>query len=264
MTQTSQRQRPVGQLLRYWRESRRLSQLELAIQAEISTRHLSFVETGRSTPSREMVIRLADHLNVPLRERNQLLMAAGYAPVYTENSMESPALSVVRAAVHQVLIGHEPYPSLALDRGWNMVDANASIAILAEGVAPELLAPPMNVLRASLHPDGMAPRIVNLAEWRDHLLGRLRRQVAITADEELAALYQEVREYPGPDSGSAPDSPGGDIAVPLRLRHGDRELAFISTVTTFGTPLDVTVAEMTIESFLPADAATVAALQSLG
>jgi transcriptional regulator with XRE-family HTH domain len=252
----------VGQLLRQWRQSRRLSQLELALQAEISTRHLSFVETGRSTPSREMVIRLAEQLDVPLRERNHLLMAAGYAPVYTENAMESPALSVLRTAVHQVLIGHEPYPAVALDRGWNAIDANASIAVLAEGVAPELLAPPMNVLRASLHPNGMAPRIVNLDEWCQHLFRRLHRQVAMTGDEELAALYEEVRAYCPRAADPVPGTPaGGDIAVPLRLRHGGRELAFISTVTTFGTPLDVTVAEMTIESFLPANAETVAALQ---
>ncbi|MFC0003927.1 helix-turn-helix domain-containing protein [Micromonospora siamensis] len=263
MTQTSQRVRPVGQLLRHWRERRRLSQLELALQAEISTRHLSFVETGRSTPSREMVIRLAEQLAVPLRERNQLLMAAGYAPVYTENSLESPALSVVREAVRQVLVGYEPYPAVVLDRGWNVVDANASIAVLAEGVDPRLLAPPMNVLRASLHPDGMAPRIVNLAQWREHLLERLRRQVAMTGDEELTALHEEVLDYPCPQRAEPEPAGGGAIAVPLRLRHGDRELSFISTVTTFGTPMDVTVAEMTIESFLPADAATVDFLRSI-
>jgi hypothetical protein len=168
---------------------------------------------------------------------------------------------MVRAAVHQVLIGHEPYPAIAVDRGWNMFDANASIAVLAEGVAPELLAAPMNVLRASLHPDGMAPRILNLAEWREHLLRRLHRQVAMTGDRELTALHEELLGYPGAGD-SVPGAPiGVDIAVPLRLRTAGGELAFISTVTTFGTPLDVTVAEMTIESFLPANAETVAALQ---
>lgn len=261
MTGTNNRSSPVGQLLRHWRHTSRLSQLELAGQAEISTRHLSFVETGRSTPSRDMVIRLAEHLSVPLRERNHLLMAAGYAPVYTENTLESPALTLVRATVHKVLVGHEPYPAVAVDRGWNMFDANASVAVLAEGVAPELLDPPMNVLRASLHPDGMASRIVNLAEWREHLFRRLHRQIAMTGDEELSALYEELRGYPG-GGDCAPGAPTGvDIAVPLRLRHARGELAFISTVTTFGTPLDVTVAEMTIESFLPANAETVAALQ---
>jgi transcriptional regulator with XRE-family HTH domain len=250
-------------MLRQWRANRRLSQLELAIRAEISTRHLSFVETGRSAPSREMVIRLAEHLDVPLRERNQLLVAAGYAPVYTESSLRSPALSVVCDAVHKILVGHEPYPAVALDRRWDMVDANASIALLAEGVAPELLAPPMNVLRASLHPDGMAPRIINLAEWREHLLTRLHRQIALTGDADLTELYAEISSYPG--GGNPPPRDVGDavgIACPLRLRHGDQELTFISTVTTFGTPLDVTVAELTIESFLPADAQTVAVLQS--
>lgn len=262
MTTTAQRHQPVGKLLRQWRDTRRLSQLELANQVEISTRHLSFVETGRSAPSRDMVIRLAEHLEVPLRERNHLLMAAGFAPVYPENSLTSPALSTVRSAVHQVLVGLEPYPAVALDRCWNVLEANAGIALLAEGVAPELLAPPMNVMRASLHPDGLAPRIINLGEWRGHLLSRLRRQIAVTADKELTVLYDEVSSYPGAGSGTAtPPASAGDIAVPLRILLGGRELAFISTVTMFGTPLDVTVAELTIETFLPADAATSAALQ---
>lgn len=258
--QNSPRQRPVGQMLRQWRERLRLSQLDLAGRAEISTRHLSFVETGRSMPSREMVVRLAEHLNVPLRERNQLLVAAGYAPVYTENALDSPALSVLREAVHSVLVGHEPYPAVALDRRWNMVDANAGIAVLAEGVDPDLLTAPANVIRATLHPAGMAPRILNLGQWREHLLGRLQRQLAITQDDELAELYDEVRGYPGDDRPAPVDS--GEVACPLRVRHGDRELTFISTVTTFGTPLDITVSELTIESFLPANAETVEVLRS--
>lgn len=170
-----QRQQPVGELLRQWREHRRLSQLELALEVEISTRHLSFVETGRSMPSREMVLHLAEQLDLPLRERNHVLLVAGYAPVFAETALDSPQLASVRAAVHQVLTGHEPYPAAVIDRGWNLVDANASIALFTDGVAPELLAPPANVLRVSLHPDGMASRIVNLGEWRAHLLGRLRR-----------------------------------------------------------------------------------------
>jgi transcriptional regulator with XRE-family HTH domain len=262
VTIAQQAHRPVGELLRQWRERRRLSQLALALEAEISTRHLSFVETGRSQPSREMVLRLAEPLDLPLRERNRLLVAAGYAPVYPETALEAPPMAAVRAAVRQVLAAHEPYPAVVVDRAWTLVDANASVALLTAGVAPALLAPPANVLRASLHPDGLAPRIVNLGEWRAHLLGRLRRQIAFTADPELARLYDELRAYPCDQPEPEVELPGpGDIVVPLRLRHGDRELAFFSTVATFGTPLDITVAELAIEAFYPADAATAAALR---
>ncbi len=255
-------QRPVGALVRQWRERRRLSQLDLALEAEISARHLSFVETGRSRPSREMVLHLAEQLDVPLRERNGLLLAAGYAPVYAETALDAPRMAAVRAAVRQVLTGHEPYPAVVVDRAWTLVAANAGVALLTEGVAPELLAPPANALRVSLHPDGMAPRIVNLGEWRAHLLGRLRRQVALTADPALAQLYDELRAYPCDQPEPEVEVPGpGDIVVPLRLRHGGRELAFFSTVATFGTPLDVTVAELAIESFFPADPATAAVLR---
>jgi transcriptional regulator with XRE-family HTH domain len=258
---TQGRQQPVGELLRQWRERRRLSQMELALQTDISTRHLSFVETSRSKPSRAMVLRLAEQLELPLRERNHLLLAAGYAPVYSETALDNPHLSAVRAAVRQLLTGHEPYPAVVVDRGWNLVDANASVALLTEGVAPELLASPANVLRVSLHPDGMASRIINLGEWRAHLLGRLRREVALTANAALAALYDELRAYPCDQPAPESEVPGpGDIVVPLRIRHGDRELAFFSTVATFGTPLDVTVAELTIESFFPADAETASIL----
>lgn len=258
------RPRLIGTLLREWRERRRLSQLDLALEAEVSTRHLSFVETGRSQPSREMVLHLAEHLDVPLRERNGLLLAAGYAPVYAETALDAPDaphMAAVRAAVRQVLAGHEPYPAVVVDRNWTIVDANAGIALLTEGVAPELLAPPANALRASLHPRGMAPRIANLGEWRAHLLGRLRRQVARTADAALAALYDELRAYPCAQPEPAIELPGpSDVVVPLRLRHGDRELTFFSMVATFGTPLDVTVAELAIESFFPADSDTAAVL----
>ena len=254
--------RPVGDLLREWRERRRLSQLELALEAEISTRHLSFVETGRSRPSRDMVLHLAEQLDVPLRERNQLLLAAGYAPVYAESPLDSPQMAAVRAAIRQVLAGHEPYPAVVVDRGWNLFDANAGVALFTAGVPRELLAPPTNVLRVSLHPDGMAPRIVNLGEWRAHLLGRLRRQVALTADPALAALQDELRGYPCDQPEPEVELPGpGDVVVPLRIRHGDRELAFFSTVATFGTPLDITVAEFAIESFFPADPGTAAVLR---
>jgi transcriptional regulator with XRE-family HTH domain len=248
--------------LRQWREHRRLSQLALALQAEVSTRHLSFVETGRARPSRDLVLHLADQLDVPLRERNQVLLAAGYAPVYAETALDAPPMVAVREAVRQVLAGHEPYPAIVVDRAWTLVDANASIGLFTEGVAPELLSPPANALRVSLHPAGMAPRIANLGEWRAHLLGRLRRHVALTAAPELAALYDELRAYPCDQPEPEIELPGpGDVVVPLRLRDGARELAFFSTVATFGTPLDVTVAELAIESFFPADATTAAALR---
>jgi transcriptional regulator with XRE-family HTH domain len=254
----------VGELLRGWRERRRLSQLELASQADVSTRHLSFVETGRAKPSRDMVLHLAEELDLPLRERNRLLLAAGYAPVYPERSLDSTALTAIRSAVRQVLTGHEPYPAMVVDRGWNLVDANRSVALFTDLMAPELLVPPANVLRASLHPDGAAPWIANLGEWRAHLLGRLRRQIATTADDDLAALYAELRALPCDQPEPEVEVPGpGDVAVPLRLRHGDTELVFVSTVATFGTPLDVTVAELSIEAFFPADASTAAVLRKL-
>jgi transcriptional regulator with XRE-family HTH domain len=259
VTTAQQLQRPVGELLREWRERRRLSQLELALDAEISTRHLSFVETGRSRPSREMVLHLAEQLDLPLRERNRLLLAAGYAPVYAETALNAPLLSEVRAAVRQVLRGHEPYPAVVVDRGWHLVDANASVALFTESVAPDLLEPPANVLRVSLHPEGMAPHIVNLGEWRAHLLGRLRRQVAQTADPELAQLYDELRAYPCDQPEIELPGPGA-VVVPLRIRYRGQELSFFSTVATFGTPLDITVAELVIESFFPADPDTAAVL----
>jgi len=254
--------RPVGELLRQWREQRRLSQLELSIQAGISTRHLSFVETGRSAPSRDMVLHLAEELELPLRERNHLLLAAGYAPVYRETSLDAPLMAPVRDAIRQVLAGHEPYPAVVVDRGWNLVDANATVALFLAGVAPWLVEPPVNVLRVSLHPEGMALRIANLGEWRAHLLGRLRRQVALTADPDLTKLAEELAEYPCDQPEPEIELPGpGEVVVPLRVRHEGGELAFISTVATFGTPLDVTVAELAIESFYPADPATAGALR---
>ena len=176
----SRSQSPVGELLRQWRERRRISQLDLSIQADISSRHLSFVETGRSQPSRDMVLHLADNLDVPLRERNHLLLAAGFAPVFGETSLDAPQMAAVRAAIRLVLKAHEPYPAVVIDRAWNLVDANATVALLTAGAAPSLLEPPANVLRLSLHPDGIASRIVNLGEWRAHLLARLRREVAVT------------------------------------------------------------------------------------
>ncbi|TYB41918.1 helix-turn-helix domain-containing protein [Actinomadura chibensis] len=248
--------RPVGERLRAWRQRRRLSQLELASEADVSTRHLSFVETGRSTPSREMVLRLAEHLDVPLRDRNLLLVSAGYAPVFEETPIEEPRMDSVRAALRQVLDGHEPYPAVVVDRFWNLVDANGAAAFFMEGAAPELLEPPLNVLRLSMHPDGMARNILNLAEWRAHMIDRVRRHVALTADASLAQLHRELRSYPGDVAEASAPPPGHEVFVPLRLRLDGRELSFFTTIATFGTPVDITVAELAIESFYPADART--------
>jgi transcriptional regulator with XRE-family HTH domain len=250
----------VGDLLRRWRERRRLSQLELSLRAEISTRHLSFVETGRAAPSREMVLLLAEHLDVPLRERNRLLLAAGYAPLHTQLPLQAPELAPVRTAIRQLLEGHEPYPALVVDRGWHLVDGNSALDVLTDLVDDErLLRPPANVLRATLHPRGLAPHIVNLAAWRAHLLGRLTQQLELTGDEELADLLDELRGYPG--GGHPAELPvTGDIVVPIKLRVDGAELTFLSMIATFGTPLDVTVSELSIESFFPADETTSAAL----
>lgn len=258
--------RPVGILVREWRERRRLSQLALALDAGVSTRHLSFLETGKARPSREMVERLAERLDVPLRERNTLLLAAGFAPAYPEHRLDDPALGPARRAVDRVLAGHEPYPALAIDRHWTLLAANRAVAPLLAGVAPDLLRPPVNVLRLSLHPEGLAPRIANLGQWRAHLLERLRRQVEATADAVLAALAAELAAYPAPavpapGSGTGSGSDFAGIAVPLVLRTGGGTLAFLSTTTVFGTPVEVTLAELAIEAFFPADAATAAALR---
>ncbi|OLT30651.1 transcriptional regulator [Nocardiopsis sp. CNR-923] len=254
----------VGPLLRSWRNRRRISQLHLSIKAEISTRHLSSVETGRSRPSREMVLRLSESLDVPLRDRNRLLLAAGYAPVYAQTPVDGPDMEALRGTVRQVLAGHEPFPTVVVDRVWTLLEANGGIAVLLEGVAGELLEPPVNVLRVGLHPRGLAPRIVNFGQWRAHLLDRLRREAEWTADPGLRDLYRELRDYPCADSGPSlgEAAAASALAVPLRLRHGREELALLSTVATFGTPVDVTVSELRIESFLPADRATARALRA--
>lgn len=252
-------ERPAfGALLREWRQRRRVSQLDLAISADVSARHVSFLETGRSRPSREMVLRLAERLDVPLRDRNPLLLAAGFAPSYPRRALDDPALTAVRAAVDAILAGYEPYPALVVDRGWNLVAANVGVAPLIAAAAAHLREPPMNVLRLSLHPDGLAPHIANLAQWRGHVLGRLGREAAAAGDDGLAELLRELTDYPG---GTEPAGPDHVVAVPLRIRLGGRELAFLSTVTTFGTALDITAAELSIEAFLPADPDTAAALR---
>jgi transcriptional regulator with XRE-family HTH domain len=181
----AQQRQTIGEHLREWRQRRRMSQLDLALEAGISTRHLSFVETGRALPSRDMLLHLAEQLGVPMRERNVLLVAAGYAPMFPERSLRDPALAAARAAIDLVLDRQKPYPAFALDRHWCIAASNTALPELYTGVAPELLEPPVNGLRLSLHPRGMAPRIVNLAEWRAHLLFRLRRQIEITADPVL-------------------------------------------------------------------------------
>jgi transcriptional regulator with XRE-family HTH domain len=249
--------RSVGDLLREWRHRRQLSQLDLAIQAEISARHLSFVETGRSKPTSEMILRLTEHLDVPLRDRNTLLLAGGYAPAYPERPLDGPELAAVRAALRHVLAGHDPYPAVVVNRWWELVDANAAAAMLTEDAAPELLVPPVNVLRVSLHPDGLAPRILNLAEWRAHLLTRLQHQTAATGDARLAELLAELRGYPG---GEGRPPALADVVVPLRYRHADQELSLFSMTAVIGTPMDVTIDELAIETFYPADEATAEAL----
>jgi transcriptional regulator with XRE-family HTH domain len=249
---------PVGAQLRAWRSRRRLSQLDLALDAEISARHLSFLETGRSRPSRGMLLRLADRLAIPARDRNLLLVAAGFAPALPEHSLDDPALAAARRAVELVLKAHEPFPALAVDRHWQLVAANAGVAPLLVGAAPELLVPPVNVLRLSLHPNGVAARIDNLAEWRAHILHRLEAQVAASGDPVLAELLTELKNYPGGLVRGGEDY--GGVAVPLRLRAGEGILSFLGTTTMFGTPIDVTLAELAIEAFLPADEATAAAL----
>jgi transcriptional regulator with XRE-family HTH domain len=256
---------PFGEHLRHWRQHRRLSQLDLAQEAEISARHLSFVETGRSQPSREMVLRLAERLDVPLRERNALLLAAGYAPMYRERPLDDPALSAARQAVDLILKSHEPYPALAVDRHWNLLAANAMLPHLLAGADPELLQGQVNVLRLCLHPRGLAPRIVNLRQWRSHLLERLRQQIHATGDPVLAALLEELRLYPAPDRADEAELDGEllGVAVPFRFETPYGVLSFISTTTVFGTPVDVTLQELALETFFPADAFTGDALRTL-
>mgnify|MGYP003594877894 FL=1 len=255
-----------GDHLRTWRQQRHLSQLELADEADISTRHVSFMETGRTNPSRDMVLRLCERLAIPLRERNALLVAAGYAPMYRERALDDPALAAARQAVELVLKGHEPCPAIALDRCWNVVAANrAAQALLAAHVSPELLAPPVNVFRLSLHPDGLASRIANLAQWRHHLFERLRQQIHATADPALLALQAELLEYPAPEE-SPPLVMAGEmlgVVMPFCFESVHGMLSLISTTTIFGTPVDVTLQELAVESFFPADAFTAQVLREM-
>ncbi len=261
MVTSTDTQTPIGSLMRDWRLRRRISQLDLAIEADVSARHLSFIETGRSVPSRAMVLRLAEALDVPLRDQNQLLLAAGLAPVYAERTLDDPEMAGVRDGVARVLDAYHPFPCVVVDRAWNLLQANAGTAVMLQDVAAHLLDRP-NALRITLHPEGMASRIRNLSEWRHHLITRLRREVTVSGSAELADLLAEIESYPG---GMEPVRDLGGVAVPLELTAADGTvLTFLSTVTTFGTALDLTAAELSIEAFLPADDRTAAALREIG
>ncbi|MFB6893151.1 helix-turn-helix domain-containing protein [Kitasatospora sp. NPDC056327] len=257
----------VGVLLRGWRERRRLSQLQLALLADSSARHISFIENGRARPSREMVLRLAEHLGVPVRERNALLLAAGYAPHYPEKRLDDPAMAALRSGMERLLASHDPYPALVVDGTFQVLAANRALGLLLSGIPPHLLEPPLNAMRITLHPEGLAPRIVNLRQWRRHLLERMELQTGLVRSEPLRALLEEVRAYPEPP-GTAAEETGEDVtelfpfALPLRIAFEGRVLSFLSTITTFNTPMDVTVSELAMETFLPADAETVAFLQA--
>lgn len=257
-------QAPLGSMLREWRARRKVSQLDLALASDISARHLSFIETGRSAPSTVVIDRLARELEMPMRAHNAMRIAAGYAPAHRERPLDDPQLSDARTIVERVLAGHEPYPALAVDRAWNLVSANAALPVLLAGVAPELLEPPVNVLRVALDPRGIAPRIANFAEWRAHLLARLCAQIDASGDPALVALEEELRALPHPrSSGPAPRADTQAIAVPLALDLPQGRLSLISTTTVFGTPVDLTLSELAIEAFFPADRESAAMLAAL-
>lgn len=255
----------VGEHLRAWRQRRRKSQLDLACQADISTRHLSFMETGRALPSREMLLHLAEELEIPMRERNLLLVAAGYAPMFPERRLDDPALKAARTAIDLMLEAQKPYPAFAIDRHWNVIASNRALPVLYEGVAEHLLKPPVNGMRLSLHPEGMASKIANFAEWREHLLLRVRQQVNITADPALIELLREISEYPAP-AHATPSHPAAEppIFVPFRVKTSAGLLSFFTTTMVFGTPVDVTLSELCIESFFAADPETDAIVRRLG
>ncbi len=255
------REPTVGSLLRGWRERRGLSQMQLAHGAEVSTRHLSFVETGRSRPTSEMIERLASRLDVPLRERNQLLLAAGYAPRYGQHALTAPELRVVSDAFRTLLDAHLPYPALVLDRWWDVVDRNSATDLLLAACAPELLEPPANVVRLALHPDGLAPYIGNLGQWRTHLISQVRARFGRTGDPRLGALLDEVLRYPGADVGVVARA---DVVVPMQLRVGELDLSFFGIAASVQSATDVTIDELHLEAFYPADAETARALRGIG
>lgn len=257
----------AGNLLRDWRQRRRLSQLALAVDADISQRHLSFVESGRSLPSRDMVLRLTEQLAVPLRERNSILVAAGFAPIYRDRPLGSPELAGARTVIQRILDGHDPHPALAVDRHWSLLAANKAVGMLLAGVAGHLVAGPVNVLRVSLHPEGLASRVVNFREWRSHIFKRLSHEIDVSADATLVALLDELKSYPVPFEGRTPRKSAGpshsDIAVPLILASERGPLSFLSTTTVFGTATDVTLSEVAIEAFFPADPETSTAMAAM-
>jgi transcriptional regulator with XRE-family HTH domain len=256
----------AGDLLRDWRQRRRLSQLALAVDAEISQRHLSFLESGRSQPSRDMVLRLTERLSVPLRERNMILTAAGFAPIYRERPLDAPELGAARAAIDQILQGHVPHPALAVDRNWTLLSANKAVSVLMTGVADHLVAGEINVLRLSLHPEGLASRILNFREWRAHVLARLAHEIDVSAAPRLVALLEELKSYLAPPyavSTHAAPVVEGAIVVPLTLSSDEGPLSFISTTTVFGTAIDVTLSEVTIETFFPANPETASSMAKL-
>ena len=249
--------RPIGDLLREWRTRRHLSQLDLACEAEISARHLSFLETGRSQPSREMVLHLAEQLQIPLRERNSLLIAAGYAPIFSEKNLDDPDLESACKVIDLILKAHEPFPALAIDRHWMMIASNRTTQFFLNCVDASLLSPPVNVLRVTLHPGGLSSRIVNLSQWRAHLLARLRRQIEVSADPILEDLLIELSSYPVPSNNETQsDIDYAGVAVPFQIKISDGILSFLSTTTIFGSPVDITLSEVALESFFPADTAT--------
>jgi len=262
---TPTRRASVGDHLRHWRQLRHLSQLDLAADAELSTRHLSCVETGKASPSRELVLRLCERLAVPLRERNAWLVAAGYAPMYREHAMDDPSLQAARRAVQHILDSHQSWPAVAFDRHWNLVLANRMVAPLLAGVAPELLEAPVNLLRISLHPGGLAPRIVNLNQWREHLFARLRQQIHQTGDEGLADLLTELMTYPAQPADAAQrlDGEHPGVLMPFLFQTPGGTLHLISTTTVFGSPVDITLQELALETFFPGDEATAEALRAL-
>ncbi len=249
-----------GRLLREWRRKRRMSQSDFASDAEISTRHLGLLETGHAQPSRPMLLRLASSLRMPLRDRNALLIAAGFPPMFKEHAFNAPALDIVRRNVEILLAAYEPNPALVVDGHWTILTANRAVAHLVAGAEPMLLRPPVNIPRLLLHPAGLASRIVNLAQWRAHMIERLRRQIEATFDPVLIDLLEEIRDYP---TTCVDESEDTMVAAPLRLATFDGVLSFFNTTTSFATPIDITVAEMTIEAFLPADAETAATMRRL-
>jgi transcriptional regulator with XRE-family HTH domain len=260
-------QSSFGSLLRKWRDRRALSQLALAVEAEISQRHLSFIVSVRSQPSREMVLHLAEQLRIPIRERNLLLASAGYAPIFQERGFDDAGFAAARHAVEAILRGHEPHPALAVDRDWTLLASNRAVDVLLTDVEPEMLKPPLNVLRLSLHPSGLASRIVNYREWRAHIIARLVQQVDSSGDQTLAGLLAEIKAYPAPPQAKPDRVAGkdlaGQIAMPFRLETAEGALSFLSTTTVFGTAVDITLSELTIETFFPADPETAEIMRRL-